>query len=138
MTSMHEVFADTFYWIALANPADQWHAATSEFDQANPDVAVVTTEEALTEFLNFYAEAGQHRRRIVGAMCEQILLYPNVTVLAQTHESFARGVEFYRQRDDKGYSLTDCISMLVCRERGIQQILTKDHHFEQEGFTLLF
>ncbi|MFN7944606.1 MAG: nucleic acid-binding protein [Blastocatellia bacterium] len=108
------------------------------FDQTHPDISVVTTEEVLTEFLNFYAEAGQHRRRIVSAMCEQILFYPNVTVLAQTHESFSEGVEFYRLRDDKGYSLTDCISMLVCRKRGIQQVLTRDHHFEQEGFMILF
>ena len=134
---MDEVFADTFYWIALANPADQWHAATKEFDETNPNVSVVTTEEVLTEFLNFYAEAGRHRRRIVGAMCEQIMRYPNINVVAQTHESFSQGVEFYRQREDKGYSLTDCISMVICRERGIPQVLTKDHHFAQEGFTVL-
>ncbi len=135
---MTEVFADTFYWVALANPADQWHAATREFDEANSDVSIITTEEVLTEFLNFYAEAGQHRRRIVGAMCEQILLYPNITVVAQTHESFSQGMEFYRQREDKGYSLTDCISMAVCRERSIQQVLTNNHHFKQEGLTILF
>jgi predicted nucleic acid-binding protein len=71
-------------------------------------------------------------------MCEQILLYPHVTVMPQTHESFSQGLELYRQREDKGYSLTDCISMVVCREHHIQHVLTKDHHFEQEGFTLLF
>lgn len=135
---MEKIFADTFYWIALANPADQWHAATKEFDITNPQAWIVTTEEVLTEFLNFYAEAGRQRRRIVSAMCEQILAYPNITVLSQSHDSFSQGREFYQQREDKGYSLTDCISMLVCRERGIQQVLTSDHHFEQEGFTILF
>ena len=24
-TTMREIFADSFYWIALANPKDQWH-----------------------------------------------------------------------------------------------------------------
>ncbi len=138
MTFMNEVFADAFYWIALSNPADQWHTAVKQFDEANPDAALVTTEEVLTEFLNFYAEAGKHRRRIVSAMCEQVLLHPNITVVSQSHEYFLQGFELYRQREDKEYSLTDCISMVVCRERNIQEILTNDHHFEQEGFTILF
>ncbi len=135
---MDEVFADAFYWIALANPADQWHDAVKQFDEANPDAPLVTTEEVLTEFLNFYAEAGNHRRRIVGAMCEQVLLHPNITVFSQSHESFSQGFELYRQREDKGYSLTDCISMIACRERDIPEVLTNDHHFQQEGFIVLF
>ena len=134
---MDEVFADAFYWIALANPADQWHNAVKRYDVTNPDALIVTTEEVLTEFLNFYAEAGIHRRRIVGAMCEQVLLYPTITVISASHESFSQGFELYRQREDKGYSLTDCISMIVCRQREIQEILTNDHHFEQEGFIVL-
>jgi predicted nucleic acid-binding protein len=38
---------------------------------------------------------------------------------------------------DKGYSLTDCFSMSVMRERGMDEILTADHHFEQEGLIAL-
>ena len=135
---MNEVFADAFYWIALANPADQWHDAVKQFDEANPNVPLVTTEEILTELLNFYAKAGIYRQKIVGAMCEQVLLHPNITIVLQSHESFAQGFELYRQRADKGYSLTDCISMITCREHNIQEVLTNDHHFEQEGFTILF
>ncbi len=134
---MPEVFADAFYWIALANPLDQWHDAVKQYDVHNADTVIVTTEEVLTEFLNFYAEAGTHRRKIVGAMCEQVLLHPNIIVLSQSHESFSQGFDLYRQREDQGYSLTDCISMCVMRERGMQEVLTHDHHFAQEGFTLL-
>ncbi len=35
----------------------------------------------------------------------------------------------YKARPDKGYSLTDCISMNLMRERDITEILTHDHHF---------
>ena len=131
-------FADAFYWIAMANPTDQWHEAAKQYDQSNQDVPIVTIEEVLTEFLNFYAGAGNHRRRIVGKMCDQVLLHPNISVVTQSHQSFSSGFELYRQREDKGYSLTDCISMIFCREQGVQEILTNDHHFEQEGFTILF
>jgi len=134
---MEETFADAFYWIALANPADQWHHAAKQFNEENPDVLLVTTEEVLTEFLNYYAESGERRRKIVGAMCEQVLVHPNIKVIAQTHESFLRGLDLFRQREDKGYSLTDCISMSLMRERDIQKVLTHNNHFTQEGFTLL-
>ena len=135
---MEIVFADAFYWIALANPADQWHDAVKQYDEANSESPLVTTDEVLTEFLNFYAETGKHRRKIVGAMCEQVLLHPNINVISQSHNSFLEGLEFYQQREDKGYSLTDCISMIICRELEIQNILTNDSHFSQEGFIAFF
>ena len=134
---MNKIFADAFYWIALANPADQWNASAKRFDTDNPHAALLTTEEVLTEFLNFYAETGARRRRIVGAMCEQVLLHPNITVVRQSSESFSQGLALYRQREDKGYSLTDCISIQTMREHQIQDVLTHDRHFEQEGFTIL-
>lgn len=134
---MDEIFADAFYWIALANPADQWHDTAKQFNEENPDAVLITTEEVLTEFLNYYAESGERRRRIVGAMCEQVLVHPKITVIAQTHENFMKGLDLYRQREDKGYSLTDCISMSLMRERGIREVLTHDNHFTQEGFTIL-
>ncbi len=89
---MEEIFADAFYWIALANPADQWHKTAKQFDEENPTVLLSTTEEVLTEFLNYFAELGEHRRKIVGAMCEQILDHPNIDVIPQMHESFLRGL----------------------------------------------
>ena len=48
-----------------------------------------------------------------------------------------RGVDFFEQRSDKEWSLTDCLSFLVMRDEGITQALTGDHHFEQAGFTAL-
>ena len=29
---MRELFADTFFWTALADPQDRWHRAAREFD----------------------------------------------------------------------------------------------------------
>ncbi len=33
--------------------------------------------------------------------------------------------------------MTDCMSMVVCTERGITDVLTYDHDFVQEGFRAL-
>lgn len=59
------------------------------------------------------------------------------TVLEVTNDLFERGLQLYRDRPDKAYSLCDCISMVVCTELGIADVLTHDHDFEQERFTIL-
>ena len=43
----------------------------------------------------------------------------------------------YRDREDKQWSLTDCISFVVMADGGLADALTGDHHFEQAGFKAL-
>ena len=61
-----------------------------------------------------------------------------VRIVPQTTASFLAGLTLYHGRLDKGYSLTDCISMQTMRIEGITDVLTNDAHFEQEGFRALF
>ena len=37
-------------------------------------------------------------------------------------------------RQDKAWSLVDCVSFVLMEQRSIYQALTTDHHFEQAGF----
>lgn len=62
---------------------------------------------------------------------------PLITIAPLDMETFDAGVELYRARPDKDWSLTDCISFVVMRERGITEALTGDRHFEQAGFKAL-
>ncbi len=39
------------------------------------------------------------------------------------------------QRPDKRYSLCDAVSFVLMKRHAIQEALTTDRHFEQEGFT---
>jgi len=50
---------------------------------------------------------------------------------------FTKAVKFYSERMDKEWSLTDCISFVVMKERKLTTALTTDHHFEQAGFRAL-
>jgi uncharacterized protein len=60
-----------------------------------------------------------------------------VIVRPQSHQTFLDGLSLYKSRPDKGYSLTDCISMQAMHQEGITEVLTHDAHFAQEGFALL-
>jgi predicted nucleic acid-binding protein len=135
---MNRYFADTFYWIALSNHRDHWHARVRAFDDALDDYPLYTTDEVLTEFLTFYSERPPHTRRQAALYARSILANPLVVVLPQTHSSFLEGLALYESRLDKAYSLTDCISMATMRREGLTDVLTHDHHFTQEGFHILF
>ena len=76
------------------------------------------------------------RKAVINA--QRILSAPGVRVVPQSRESFLSRISLYAQRPDKGYSLTDCISMQTMRREGLTQALTNDRHFEQEGFRALF
>jgi predicted nucleic acid-binding protein len=131
------VFADTFYWIALINPGDRYAQEVQRFDDLLSGGNVYTTEEVLVEVLTFFAADTWLRIRAVETVRE-ILSDPAVHIIPQSHESFLSGFELYAARPDKGYSLTDCISMQTMRREGLTQALTNDRHFEQEGFRALF
>ena len=132
-----DFFVDTLYLVARLNPKDQWHKAALEIEPLIKGRHLVTTETVLIELLNYLAEFPPQMREAVAKFVKLALDGFLVEVVFHTHDAFLQGLELYENRLDKGYSLTDCISMSVMRERGIQEILTHDHHFGQEGFTLL-
>ena len=131
-------FADTFWWIALGNPKDAWHAPVIAWEAAHPNARFVTSEEILSELLTWFAGTGPAGRTLASTMVRAILRDPSTQVLPQTSADFAAALTLYEARPDKGYSLTDCRSMVALRALGISEVLTNDRHFSQEGFTILF
>lgn len=133
---MKAVFADSNYWIAIVNTNDQWSEAAKSARSLLGDIFIVTTDEVLTEFLTALSSI-EHMRRQAAKMVRGILENPNVKVIPQTRDSFLKGLDLYENRNDKEYSLTDCISMNVMRTESLVAALTNDHHFEQEGYNVL-
>lgn len=62
---------------------------------------------------------------------------PRMDIEPASRQSFEAGCVLYESRPDKDWSLTDCISMSVMRDRVIHEALTADHHFRQAGFVTL-
>lgn len=135
---MSALFADTFYWIALVDSADSSHQRALAISSERGDSPIVTTDEVLAEYLTFFATAPELLRRKAVTNAQRILEDPGVEVIPQSRESFLSGMALYAARPDKGYSLTDCISMQTMRKKGLVEVLTNDRHFEQEGFRTLF
>ena len=134
---MDRVFADTCYWIGLFDPTDQLHASARAAKDQYRELKLVTTEEVLTEFLTRMRTSDKNRRTNAVRFLFDIIRDDNVQILPQSDQSFAEGVRLFHARDDKDYSLQDCISMNTMEHHGISHVLTNDHHFEQEGFVIL-
>jgi len=135
---MTALFADTFYWIALADSTDSAHRLALTLTVERATSQIVTTDEVLTEYLTFFSSAPAPARTEAAEVVEDLLTSSIVRVIPQSRESFRAGLQLYRDRPDKGYSLVDCISMQTMRRGGLTEALTNDRHFEQEGFRALF
>ena len=137
---MRRIFIDTAHLLAILSPRDNLHgaalAATADLT-AEGDVQFVTTHLVLSELLAALSIGGSYVRIRAADFVADFLNQSEVSVLELSGELFARGLQFYRSRPDKSYSLADCVSMIVCRDLEITDVLTADHDFEQEGFNIL-
>jgi uncharacterized protein len=127
-------FADTFFFLALVNPEDS--ANPQAVDLIGESSPLVTTVWVLTEVAD--AMAYPRNRHLFLSLWDRLLTTPDSEIIHPSREVFEAGVDLYRRRPDKAWSLTDCISFVVMKERGLTEVLTGDRHFEQAGFTILF
>ena len=131
---MKQVFADTHYFLALLNARDQAHLRAVEFS-ARDDLAIITTLLVVTELANSLAKSS--KRTALGRLFATLEADQNTTLVWLPDGLFRRGIQYYASRNDKDWSLVDCISFIVMEEHGIHEALTADHHFEQAGFLAL-
>jgi uncharacterized protein len=134
---METLFADTFYWVALIHAKDQWHEKVRSYS-ASQNVPLVTTNLVLIEYLNFFGRSDQYLKQGVVNFYRQMQAAQSLQIITVDISLIESGVNLYANRLDKGYSLTDCTSMIVMKQLSIYKILTHDKHFTQEGFSILF
>lgn len=134
---MRVAFVDTAYWIAQFNVSDQLHQKALNVETQIRGVRLVTSELVLTEFLNYFSNSGRQTREEASGTVQDLLDGFGIQIVWQTQTLFAAGLTLYAARLDKGYSLTDCVSMTIMQQSGIRDVLTHDKHFTQEGFNIL-
>src|SRR5262245_40231303 len=127
-------FADTFYYLALANPADEAHGRAREITRTLRR-GVITTEFVLVEVGD--ALAGCDARPAFLRLLQAQRTRRTVEIIPASSTLLEKGVQLFAQRLDKEWSLTDCVSFVAMQEYGISDALTADRHFEQAGFTAL-
>ncbi len=128
-------FADASFWIALVDRRDAHHLIAVEWS-LKISGQIVTTEAVLLETVNAFSRP-DWRDKVI-ALVDHILGREDVEVVPMTQAAWERAWKLFKERSDKSWSLTDCMSFDVMRERGLVDALTGDSHFAQAGFHALF
>ena len=125
-------FGDTSYFLALLIPGDENYVAARNV-AVTLGRPIVTSEFVVVEVGNFLSGLAARKRfaTFIRALRED----PQTTIVPASSELVTAGIGLYVGREDKSWSLTDCISFEIMRQRGITEALTADRHFEQAGFT---
>ena len=131
------LFADTYFFIARLWPRDAHHARAIAWGDylLRTRRAVLTTEAVLWELLNAFA--ARKTRGLAYEAYRAIHADPSIEVIPAGDGSEARAVQLYADHHDKDWGITDCLSFVVMRQRGVAEPLTADKHFTQAGFTAL-
>jgi len=106
---MTPVFADTSYYVALINPADEQHAKAIEWSRPVHQPLIVT-EFVLMELANFLAETPA--RKMFTVLLPRLREDEFVEIIPASSSLFSDGFELFACRNDKGLSLTDCTSFV--------------------------
>jgi uncharacterized protein len=129
-----EVFADTFYWIALLNPADAFHDTAKGTPVSG---RIVTGVAVQLEVLDAFSMDPLLSPTAIH-FWESTNRDPQVTVVPLDAALLESAMDLFQARMDKTWSFTDCISFEIMRTRNITRALSADHHFRQAGFQTVF
>lgn len=131
---MNTVFADAFYFVARLNRRDQYHQRVLSFSR-DFRARLLTSDLVMMEVADALAQS-ECRARM-----RDFILHLRAAdaceVVRASRELLDGALELYHQHADKQWTLTDCSSFIIMRERGLTDALTGDNHFEQAGFIAL-
>jgi len=131
---MSAVFADSFHFLALLNTDDPAHEQAL-LAQSVQTQTLVLTDCIILEVGDALCDPKDHADFL--ELYQSLSIDPQVKIIRLTSSLLERGIQRLRDRPDKDWPLTDCISFIVMEDEGIKDALTGDRHFEQAGFTAL-
>ncbi len=134
---MQPIFLDTSFAIALAVSDDAHHTQALEIREKlkREQGRLVTTSAIVLEIGDGLSRL--RYRKLAFSILDFVQDDPSLQIVHLSNTLLESAIKLYRQRSDKEWGLTDCVSFVVMRERGITDALTADEHFQQAGFRAL-
>jgi len=133
----NEIFLDAVYAIAATVTNDQYHerAVALAWQMKAAGTRLITTYAVVLEIGNALSKLRYRQAAIslIEAMEEDAL----VEIVPASEELCQRAFQLYKNRLDKEWGLTDCLSFVIMQDRNITDALTADEHFRQAGFRAL-
>jgi len=136
---MPDLFADTSGWGNLVDSTQPYHslAATIYRSSRQQGRKVITTNYVIAELVTLMTSPLRISRPRMIAFIESLKTSPYIEVVHVDVKLDEQTWQLLKSHQDKEWSLVDCASFVVMKQRGIGEALTTDHHFEQAGFIRL-
>lgn len=130
-------FVDTSFVIALVSTRDNYHdVANALSERIERDAIELVTTDAI--ILEIGAALSKVAYRSAGIeLIDSLRHDPHVEIVHLEAHLLDRAVGSFALHRDKEWSLADCVSFEVMRDRGMNEALSTDVHFEQAGFAAL-
>jgi predicted nucleic acid-binding protein len=136
---MPNVFADTAGWAHLFHPKEPHHSsATTIYHRTwQQGYKFITTNYVVAELASLLISPLRVSKPRIIEYIEGLRTSPYVEIIHIDPTLDQQAWKLFSAREDKNWSLVDCVSFVVMQQRGITEALTTDHHFEQAGFIRL-
>lgn len=125
------ILIDTGYLLGLLCPSDELHQRAVAWS-ASLNARLLVTEYVVLETVNALKHPTMRPR--VHQVLDHIFSDTAYEFVMVDRELLSEALRLHRERPDKYWSLTDCVSFILMWQRGLEQALAYDEHFEQAGF----
>ena len=128
---MKEVLVDTSALYAYLNNRDLNHERVMALFRSHQDWSFILTSYVFDELVTLVKSRIGIRSAI--STGRRLRNSGVLSYLYITPEDEARAWSIFEQYDDKDWSFTDCTCLAIMQSRGIDSVLSLDHHFRQMG-----
>lgn len=128
---MKAIFVDTSGWFALAARHDRDHPKALKFFQGSRS-PLLTTDYIVDETVTLFQARLNHSAAI--RFLDSIQASTRLSLIFLTRKNVEAAIKLFRERPDKGWSLTDCTSFTIMERMRINTAFAFDDDFKQAGF----
>ena len=136
---MPGMFVDTSGWGNLIDSTQPYHSIASDLYRnvrAQPD-KIITTSCIIVELVALLTSPLRISRQGIIAFIDGMKQSPFIEIVYVDQAIDEAAWQLLRNRQDKNWSLVDCVGFVIMQHRKMVEALTTDHHFEQAGFLRL-
>ncbi len=136
---MLEIFVDTSGWGNLVDKNQPYHQLMVQLyrEAKQQKRRLITSNYVITEVVALLTSPLRIPRPKIISFVNSLKQSPYIDIIHIDQEKDDDAWILLASREDKEWSLVDCSSFIIMKERGILEALTNDIHFEQAGFIRL-
>ena len=136
---MLEIFVDTSGWGNLVDKSQPYHQLMVQLyrEAKQQKRRLITSNYVITEVVALLTSPLRIPRPKIISFVNSLKQSPYVAIIHIDQYKDNDTWILLASREDKDWSLVDCSSFIIMKERGILEAFTNDIHFEQAGFIRL-